>query len=80
MNKYSFPFFGYEIKKKKVCFLTLKTKPDDISACQLHLSMFYVAFLFDNILNVTIYLLYDQLESFKRHLMQSLGDDNSAVS
>jgi hypothetical protein len=34
-------------------------------------------FLFDDILN--IYLLYCQLESFKRHLMQSLRDDSSSV-
>ncbi|VAI00797.1 unnamed protein product [Triticum turgidum subsp. durum] len=32
-------------------------------------------FLFDNILN---YLLYYQLESFKRHLMQSLRDDSTS--
>nr|CAB3498781.1 unnamed protein product [Digitaria exilis] len=34
------------------------------------------SFLCDGVL---IYLLYSQLESFKRHLMQSLRDDNSSV-
>jgi hypothetical protein len=37
---------------------------------------FSLAFLCGGIL---IYLLYSQLESFKRHLMQSLRDDSSSV-
>ena len=64
----SFPFVSCNKIYVKTLAVLSKEKENPLSLS--------LTFLFDNIL---IYFLYSQLESFKRHLMQSLRDDSSSV-